>query len=125
LRKCAFCMEWIQDQAIVCRFCNRDQPPAPKAEPKGIRKYLALIIPAVIVGPFIVFWLGAAVVDALSPAHREDKAIKRQADDRAAAQRKERDIQECAEEGRRTRMTAEAQLVASVACMKSRGYPGY
>lgn len=38
-RKCPFCAELVKREAVVCRFCGRDLPPAlaPAAEAEGLK----------------------------------------------------------------------------------------
>jgi hypothetical protein len=41
MKKCPFCAEQIQDEAVVCRFCNRDLPETPAQKVR--REQIALI----------------------------------------------------------------------------------
>jgi hypothetical protein len=62
VKKCPFCAEEIQDQAVKCRWCNEflGKSLAPSSKIENARKYISLpviIFAMVSIGPFAPFLL--------------------------------------------------------------------
>lgn len=73
-RKCPFCAELIKSEAVICRFCNRDVPPSPRASvdprpPGSIRA------DEVIMGDRLPSFAGGGLIPAVVDVDRADPKV--------------------------------------------------